>query len=109
MIFPKYRHKPIIDPERKRCRGVPPTRLFAGGHSSPMRDQTSPRSGIKGQEGGGIHGWVPSRCRHSWDGVGPMHEKALHRLETSIGKAILEVICETGSNVSHYCLKRPCS
>ena len=25
-----------------------------------------------------------------------MHEKALHRLEKSIGKAVFEVICETG-------------
>jgi hypothetical protein len=61
-----------------------------------MCDQASPRSGINGQEGGGIQGWVPSRCRRSPDGVGPMHEKALHKAEKSIGKAMLEVICDMG-------------
>ena len=61
-----------------------------------MCGQASRCSGIKKQEGGGIQGWFSSRCRRSSDGVGPMDEKTVHRLEKSIGKAILEVICETG-------------
>ena len=67
-MFPKYRHTPIFDPDRKRMSSLPSSRLFAGGHSSSMCDQASFGSGIKEQEGGGIQGWFRDRCRRSSDG-----------------------------------------
>jgi hypothetical protein len=59
-----------------------------------MCAQASPRSGIKEQEGGGNQGWFPSRSRRSWDGVGPMDEKAVRKLEKRIGKTIPQVISD---------------
>ena len=47
-MFPKYRHTPIFDPERKRCPVCDRGRLFAGGHSSSMCDQADDPPGSRG-------------------------------------------------------------